>query len=175
MKNIASVTTPRRRRSRADAGFSLIELLIVVGIIGIISAISVIFLVPVRRGAQEKLATARLHEISEGQSQFRVTLGRRRYGTLAELRAAQTGSGPLLNPTTAPVDASGSPAAVGGWIIREPAAAPSGTALQSAFAAEAVPAPGNPSTNTYCVRQDGVVRRGSTTLGCTTASPAVEQ
>jgi prepilin-type N-terminal cleavage/methylation domain-containing protein len=160
---------PNRRRG--EGGFSLIELLVVVAIIAIIAAIA---LVNGRRAtelAKEQLVAGRLHQLAEVEMQFRVTLGRRRYGTLAELRAAQTGSGPLMPPTLAPVDGGGSPTAWQGWIIQDVNTDP--TFLKSAFQIEAVAAAGVRTDSRYCVFEDGSVRRAAADAACDRSSTIV--
>ena len=66
-------------------GFSLIELLIVVGIIGIVSAIAVPSMIGARAAAQEGAAVACLRTIHSSQTTIRVSLGR--YARMSELNA----------------------------------------------------------------------------------------
>lgn len=166
--------TPYRIDLRRQRGFSLVELLIVVAIVGILTAISVIGYKAVMGGTKESLVRDRLREVAEAQMQFRVSNGRGRYGTLAELRAARTTAGtPVLNSGIAPVDAGGNPAASQGWIVREPAGSPSGAALRSAFAVEAAPEDASVSGNTYCLFEDGVLRVTTGGTACTRASTEV--
>jgi prepilin-type N-terminal cleavage/methylation domain-containing protein len=157
-------------------GFSLVELLIVVAILGILAAISIIGYKAVMGGTKESLVRDRLREVAEAQMQFRVSNGRGRYGTLAELRAARTSAGtPVLNSGVAPVDAGGNPAASQGWIVREPAGSPSGAALKSAFAVEAAPEDASVSGNTYCLFEDAVLRVATGGNACTRASTEVQR
>lgn len=158
---------------RGTRGFSMLELLIVVAIIAIIASIALINARRTTELAREQLVISKLTNVAELQMQYRVALGHRRYGTLAELRAAQTGSGPLMAPTLAPVDGSGNPVATGGWIIREPSA-PTTATLQSSFSIEAVPATGVTATNRYCIFEDGAVRRAPVASNCLRTSTLVQ-
>lgn len=159
-------------RRAAQSGFSLIELLVVVSIIAIIAVVAVVNGQRTTELAKERLAISRLHELAQVQVQYRVTTGARRYGTLAELRAAQTGSGPLMPPTLAPVDEKGAPAPWQGWLIRDAVDGGSGGEVckgpcvttddnnnnNKQFGIVAVPADGTASKTSYCVFEDGVVR-----------------
>lgn len=165
--------TQDTEQTRQEAGFSLLELLIVVAIIAIIAAIALINARRTTELAREQMVISKLTQVAELQIQYRVALGHRRYGTLAELRAAQTGSGPLMGPTLAPVDGSGNPVAAGGWLIREPSA-PSIATLQSSFSIEAVPATGVTATNRYCIFEDGAVRRAPVASNCLRTSTLVQ-
>ncbi len=75
--------TNGRRGRLTQRGFSLIELLIVVGIIGIVAAIAVPSLIHARRAANSASAVSSLRLIHSSQSSFRQSAGR--YGDLTAL------------------------------------------------------------------------------------------
>ena len=67
------------------AGFSLIELLIVVAILGIISSLAIPSLLASRRAANEGSAQSCLRTIQGSQAVYHATAGNGRYGTRAQL------------------------------------------------------------------------------------------
>lgn len=73
----------RSARLRAEAGFSLIELLIAITIIGIMAAVAVPGLLSYLKTGRETAAISSLKTIHNSQSQFQAVRGR--FGTLKEL------------------------------------------------------------------------------------------
>lgn len=140
---------------RTARGFTLLELLVVLAILCIVAAIALVSGRRVLDGSKERAVVAELHKIAEVQTQFRVALNRRRFGTLTELHAAEGEAGPLL--------AEPLPGTYQGWTIAE-ADAPTSATLLSAFAIRATP-PANGPAYTYCVHEDKVVRRSEDVCG----------
>jgi prepilin-type N-terminal cleavage/methylation domain-containing protein len=84
---------------RSQAGFSLIELLIVVAIVGIIAAIAIPNLLASRRAANEGSAQNSLRTISSCQAAYRYTYGNGDYTDLATLGARVMTDGVLSGGT----------------------------------------------------------------------------
>ena len=158
--------------TKNDGGFSLIELLVVIAILAVLLALVIPSIRRNREGANELMIRARLASIASAESTYRVSLGRRTYGTLQQLRTTNTGGAPLLSQADSPADAAGNPISANGWTIREiPGQAPTATS----FAIEAFPDVSNAATSRYCVYEDAIVRFAPRAQNCLRTSPAVSQ
>ena len=143
----------------AVAGFSMIELLIVVAIVAIISAIAIPSFIASRRAGYENTAKQKLAAIAQQQTAFKTLLGKRRYGSISELQTATAGGSPLLTTTDTNVT---------GWTFSD-----EGAATATSFGAKVVPAQGNLATYSFYISEDQTLRRCALTgpwtkAACTT-------
>jgi len=149
------------RKQQRQAGFSLIELLIVVGIIGIISAIAIPNLLSSRRAANEGSALSSLRIVFSAQATYQSTIGTGAFSTdLAGLNNSHLidnvlGGGSKSGYNFAVVDASGSGAT-------------------ARFGATAVPSVTTGVTQTgtrrFALTQDGLLRADTTLTPLTTVA-----
>lgn len=129
----------------SNAGLSMVELMVVVAILAIVSAIAIPSLIASRRAAYENTAKQKLAAIAQQQTAFKTLLGKRRYGSIAELQATTAGGSPLLTPNDTSVT---------GWSFSD-----EGAASATAFGAKVVPANGNPATYSFYISEDQTLRR----------------
>src|SRR6267142_6031011 len=94
-----------RLRPRNQNGFSMVELLVVVGMIAIIAAIAIPSLIASKRAGYEATAKQKLAAIEQQQTAFKTLVGKRRYGTISELQNTVAGGTALV--TSADITVSG--------------------------------------------------------------------
>jgi type II secretory pathway pseudopilin PulG len=128
-----------------NAGFTLVELMIVCAIVIVIAAIAIPSMLASRRAGYESAAKQKLAAIGQQQTAFKTLLGKRRYGSIAELQAAIAGGTPLI--TTGDL-------AVTGWTFSD-----EGSSSATTFGAKVVPTVDNAATYSFYISEDQILRR----------------
>jgi general secretion pathway protein G len=82
-----------RRRRPSEAGFTLVELLVVLAIIGLLTTLVVVNVLPAQGRAQQQKAKADIALIEQGLQMWRIETGR--YPTTEEGLAALTAPGTM--------------------------------------------------------------------------------
>jgi type IV pilus assembly protein PilE len=144
-----NTNSPKPHALRKSAGFTLVELMIVVLVIVVLTAIAIPSLIAARRAGYESTAKQKLAAVGQQQTAFKTLLRKGRYATIAELQSTYAGGSPLL--TTADVT-------VNGWTFSD-----EGSNTATTFGAKTVPASGNPAQYSFYISEDQVLRRCSLT------------
>lgn len=126
-------------------GFSLIELMIVAALIIVIAAIAIPSMIASRRAAYEATAKEKLAAIGQQQTAFKTLLGKRRYGSIAELQNTNAGGTTLLTSGDVTVT---------GWAFSD-----EGASSATAFGAKVTPTADNPVTYSFYISEDQILRR----------------
>jgi type IV pilus assembly protein PilA len=171
------------RTGRSHAGFTLVELLIVVAIIGIIAAIAVPSLLRARMSGNEASAIASLRTISSAQQAFSATCGGGGYaGSLEDLADPPAESAPFIASDLGSAGVAGTPKSgyifdlVGSGAVvlpGEETCNESDADTRTGFFATANPTdPGVTGVRYFAVDQSGQVRQHDTELtDITSGSP----
>jgi type IV pilus assembly protein PilA len=149
------------RASHKCAGFTLIELMVVVLVIAIVAAIAIPNLIASRRAGYENTAKQKLAAIGQQQTAFKTLLRKARYGSIAELQATTAGGSPLL--TTADVT-------VTYWTFSD-----EGASTATTFGAKAVPTSDNPAQYSFYISEDQTLRRCARGGPWTQAACSIQQ
>jgi prepilin-type N-terminal cleavage/methylation domain-containing protein len=159
---------------KRHAGFSLIELLIVVAIILIIAAIAVPNMLRSKIAANEASAVSSIHVINTAQVAYSSTYGVG-YGALANLSTPAAGCPAATALVACLIDSNLGAGTKSGYTFTSVAFGGAGTAANptTAFNSTAVPtAPGQSGQSSYCSDGSGVVRRdinGAVQNACATS------
>ena len=150
-----------RNKQPNDSGFTLVELMVVAIVLVIIAAIAIPSLIASRRAAYEKTAQQKLAAIGQQQTSFKTLVGKRRYGSIAELQNTTAGGTPLL---------SSGDVTVTGWTFSD-----EGSSSATTFGAKVVPASDNPTQYSFYISEDQILRRCARTGPWTKPDCAAQQ